>query len=470
MSPGYTRSVRTLEAVPGSPRRAGIARVVRSFSPGAIVLALALPVLNVRYRAAVPLAWGAELKLQDIAVVASLLAAAVVVRREGLARLRGAGAIWLTLGFLLAWIVAATFYPLLSHRPYDWRTHLVTAVAYVEYALLAPALPLLLRRRADWLLALGSLVAWSVVSSTLGVLQWAGWRVLGGGRPGYRQVSFTDQHDFTALSGAVLVIGLAVYVSRKRDARLRLAALVAVVSGEVGFIIGGASAGVIGLLPGVLVLLLVAHRRRVLTRRTLAGTIAAALVASGGVLVMRAGDFNHFLGFLGVNRQTANSHVETYSQRTLLAYIGLRIWLHHPIVGAGWYASTERDVVARELPAARRRFPGVAAQAFPGPGHQYGVQLLYVQALSDLGILGFLALVGALATPLLLGLRGALRAAAATSQVAVLGVMLLLLALGLFTGLGFVAGIPSDAVLWIAIGTIASAVSHWRRDAMMWQL
>src|SRR5437764_612077 len=82
-----------------------------------------------------------------------------------------------------------------------WRTHAVTAVEFGLYALLAPAVPLLVRRRADALLVLGTLVAWTVVASTVGILQWAGWRIVDGWPQGDRQPSFLGPHDFAALSG-----------------------------------------------------------------------------------------------------------------------------------------------------------------------------------------------------------------------------------------------------------------------------
>jgi O-Antigen ligase len=462
--------VRALDAVSGRPWRTDWAALVRAVSPPAGLLAVALPILTIRYQPGVALPLGARFKLQDAAVLAVLLAAVGVARQEGLERLRGTRAIWLALAPLLAWIVAATFYPLLADRPYDWRAHFVTASAYVGYALLAPALPLLLRRRADWMLVLGSLVGCSVAASVLGVLQWSGWRILDAWPQGHRQPSFTDPQDFAAVSGGALAVGLVLFLRREREPRLRWAASVAVVSGEIGFILGGSTAGIIGLVPGAAAALLVAGRRRLLTHGTLAATVAATLVASLGVLALRASDFGKFFSFLGARQQTPATHVESYTQRTLLAYIGLRIWLNHPVVGAGWYGSTEPAVVGPELPAAHRRFPDVAPEAFPGPAHEWGVQLLYLQALADLGIVGFLLLVAALVTPLVLGLRAALRAPLETAGFAVLGVFMLLVALGVFTALGFVAELPTDLVLWLAIGTIASAVSHWRRDAMMWQL
>ena len=80
----------------------------------------------------------------------------------------------------------------------------------------------------------------------------------------------------------------------------------------------------------------------------------------------------------GKEAQTTN--IQTYSHHTLLAYIGYRIWRDHPVVGAGWEASTDPDVVDPQLPAARRKFPDVAPLAFPTRAHEWGVQNAYVQA------------------------------------------------------------------------------------------
>ena len=60
-------------------------------------------------------------------------------------RLRGSRWIWVATVAFLALIVAASLYPLASDSEYDWKTHLVTAAKYAEYAVLAPAVVLLVR-------------------------------------------------------------------------------------------------------------------------------------------------------------------------------------------------------------------------------------------------------------------------------------------------------------------------------------
>lgn len=428
-------------------------------TPGVLVLAATLPVLflHVNYQPAVSLPFGGlspTLKLSDAAVLLTVLAAVVAATRGGLRRLRPGLPTWIAAALFLAWIVAATFYPLLSARAYPWKTHLVTAAEFGEYALLAPALPLLLRRRADAILLAGSLVGWSAIATLVGVVQWVGWHGLHAWGRGRRQPSFLGPHDFAALSGAALVLGLVALLWRVESPVLRRGAWVAVGSGLVGFVVGGASAGIIGLVPAVLVAVGIAARRHLLARRTVAAALAAVAVASLGVVVLRAGDFDQFFRFLGGGHPTASAqaNIQTYSQRSLLAYIGLRIWEHHPLVGAGWEASGDPATFMRELPAAHARFPHVAPIAFPGPTRPYGVQLLYVQVLADLGVVGLLLLAALVVATLWVGVRTALSASPPVALAATAGVAGLVLALGFWTAEGIVAGIPLDALTWLAVG------------------
>ncbi len=95
------------------------------------------------------------------------------------------------------------------------------------------------------------------------------------------------------------------------------------------------------------------------------------------------------------------------------------------------------------------RYPREPALAFPSPKHRWGVQNAYIQTLADLGLAGLALLAAAVAAALWLGLRGAGRSAAA-----LVGVCWLLVALGVWNGLGLVAGIPLDALTWLAFGLV----------------
>jgi hypothetical protein len=427
------------------------------------VLAVAVPMvfLHIRYQPSVALPPNATLKLQDVAILAVGIAAVVTAVRDGIAPLRSSKWIWVTTSLFIAWIVAATFYPLLSSRPYAWKTHGVTAVEFGLYAVLAPAVPLLVRRRADALLVLGVLVGWSTAATVIGTVQWLGGNIVDAWPQGDRQPSFLGPHDFAALSGMSLLTGIVGVFWARDDRNVHRAAVLAVIVGAVGFILGGASAGILGLVPAVAIVVGVAARDRILGRRALATILATVAVTSLGIVALRARDFDQFFRFLGVKQtQTSTrSDIQTYSQRTLLAYIGARIWLDHPIVGAGWQASTEPSTVGPTLPAAHRRFPDVAERAFPGPGHEYGIQIMYVQTLADLGVIGFVFMLGWLGAPLVGGVRAALRAPPSLAWIPALGVAWLVLALGLWIAFGLVAGVPLDALGWLAIGTIAAGLA-----------
>jgi O-antigen ligase len=254
------------------------------------------------------------------------------------------------------------------------------------------------------------------------------------------------------LSSLALGIGLAAVLLARRTV-----GWVGVVSGTLGLMLAGATAGLIGVAAASVGLLYAIYRRRGLEARDFAVTGAVVALVAGGVLVLRGGDFEHFLRFLhlkGMETQTTN--IETYSHHTLLAYIGYRIWRDHPVAGAGWQASTDPETVDPQLPAARREFPDVAPLAFPTREHEWGVQNAYVQSAADLGVIGLLLWLA----PFALALFLALRANAPPGAVATFTV---LAAMGIWAGQGLVAGIPLDAVTWLGVGLAATAVAQRSR-------
>src|SRR5262249_58364501 len=131
--------------------------------------------------------------------------------------------------------------------PYHWKSHLPTTVKFVEYALIALAVPLLLRSRADAYAMLAALAAWSVAATVVGFVQFFGWRILEAYPAGRRQPSFLGHHDFAALSGAALVIAL-VAVALGPEWRIdRRLAVAAGLSGGIGLVVSGSTAGALGL-------------------------------------------------------------------------------------------------------------------------------------------------------------------------------------------------------------------------------
>jgi O-antigen ligase len=413
-------------------------------SPGAAALALAVPFLflHIKYQPGVRVPLGSThlgLELSDAAVVVVAIVALREGLRAGFAPLRPALTLWIASVSLILWILGRS----------GSLAHFVTAVKFSEYALLAFSVPLILRRRTDWELVAAATVAWSVVATGFGLLQFLGVDMADAWAAGRRQPSFLGHSDFAALSALALGIGLAAVLLAGRRI-----GWTAVASGGVGLILSGATAGLIGIAAGTAAFLFaVARRRRLAVRDVAVSGIVVAVVAAG-VLVLRAGDFENFLRFVHLKgKETQTANIQTYSHHALLAYIGYRIWLDHPIVGAGWQASTEPAVVDPELPAAHKKFPDVAPLAFPTREHEWGVQNAYVQAAADLGLIGLVLWLAPFALALVLALR-------ANAPPGAVAAFTTLAAMGIWGGQGLVAGIPLDAATWLAFGLAATAIAQ----------
>lgn len=424
-------------------------------SSGAALLAAVTPLVlfHVDYQPGVSLGGGStdvDVLLSD--ALLALLAATVGFRlaRDGLGFLRPGLPLWILSAGYLAWVAFGTLHPLLGDTRYAFAEHAVTAAKYAEYSVLALAVPVLARRRDERDLLLAVVAGWGILATLVGVAQFAGLDVFDAWAPGHRQPSFLGHHDFAALSGATFAIGAAGLVFQKH----KVAAAAAAGAGVLGLVVSGSLAGLLGIAATLGLVGLVAVRRGH-GRRAAAALAAGVAFAALAVVALRGNDLDDFLRFAGVlserEEETATG-VETYSHRTLLAYVGLRLWADHPVAGAGWQASGEYKRIAPYLADARARFPGVPEEAFPAPGRRYGVQNAYVQALADLGAVGALLLVGLLATAALLAsrraLRGSWRAAAAAGVVLVTGTVL--------TAQGLVAALALDTLMWLGVGLVAA--------------
>jgi O-antigen ligase len=411
----------------------------------ALVPAAAVPLIFLHRRYQVHVSIGpADVYGSDVAVIAMIVAAIVAAVLLGPAPLARAKTLWLTGGAFLGLLVVSCFWTPLERS----TTHLTSAAKIVEYALMAPALVLVLRAPAHVDRFLAAIVAWSVAASGWGLLQFLGIvNEFEGKRPGQREVSFLGNHDFGAFSAAALAIGLTGLALGER----RRLALVALVAGSLGVILSASLFVYVGvLLAAVGIGLLALRARKVDIGRALvlAGVV---LVIGAGVFGLRVGDVSSFFSFLGSSTTSATQDegVQTGSQRTLLAYIGLRVWLDHPILGVGFDRSANR--YQPYLADARRRFPDQPALAYPSPDHPWGVQNFWVQLLADLGIVGLLLAVGTFVVAL--GL--AVRAPPEVGFVAVVAAGWILVAAGSWNDLGIVAGIPLQAVMWLGFGLAA---------------
>jgi O-antigen ligase len=170
--------------------------------------------------------------------------------------------------------------------------------------------------------------------------------------------------------------------------------------------------------------------------------------------------------FLGIKQNTTatSEAVQSYAQRVLLSYIGVRIWLEHPIVGAGWQESHQPHSFEPILPAAHRRFRTQPAQAFPSRAHEWGVQNGIVQTLSDLGVLGLALLAATFFGAFRLLVQVARRGPPELARESLGAVGWLIVGIAVFTGTGLLPGLTVDAQLWLGLG-LTAALNHSLTDA-----
>ena len=168
-----------------------------------------------------------------------------------------------------------------------------------------------------------------------------------------------------------------------------------------------------------------------------------------GSVLLRGHELSQVLKFLGIRPGASQTTLagSSYTQRAVLAYIGGRIFLDHPVFGVGFEGSNDVHVFSPYVPDARRRFPSAPALDFPSRQHRWGVQEAVLQAGSDMGVPGIVAFVGLFACAVVWAAR-------CGAPVALLWVVM---AFGIWNGLSLVAGIPLEAFTWLGVGLAAVA-------------
>jgi O-antigen ligase len=434
---------------------------MRVLSLRSLVLAAAIPVLflHVHYEPGVVLHAGSttvHAYLSDFAVLAVVVAAVVAGARLGWAPLRAAWPLWIAGGLFFAWVLVEIAWGRhVSSTGYDWHAHVVTAAKFGEYALLAPAVPLLLREKRDLAVVAWSLALWNALAAAVGLAQFFGAAIfMADGRGGVRQASFIGSSDWAALASATLLVGI-VGLALPKLRLGRALTWTALAGGVVGMIVAGALASVIGLATALVVLTLVLFARREIEPRRVAYVALTALVVLAGAVAIRSSDLNAFRRFVDsapAKTQSSADRTPSYAHRTLLSWLGYEIWKGHALLGVGWEGTTEPAVFEPYIPAAHRRFPNETPLAFPSPTRRYGVQDAWIEAAADLGVVGFVLWAAMFGAAGRLAAREALSRGTATGLFAVSALGLLV---WLWVAQGFYAGIPLDALTWLVFGAAA---------------
>ncbi|MDX6474995.1 MAG: hypothetical protein QOH95_506, partial [Gaiellaceae bacterium] len=256
-----------------------------------------------------------QVRLSDLAVLAIGVAAAIAAHRDGVAPLRHGRVVWAAAGIFLLYVFAASFYPLATNAAYPWRTHLVTAVKYAEYGLIAVAVPLVLRRPRDVMLVVWTLVLVSAAATSVALPQFFGVDIFRAWPAGGRQPGFVGVDDLGMLSAAAYAVALAHVAVGTRARHGRLLAWIAGVAGGLGMILSGALAAVLGSLLAALVAALVAKRFSMLDARRAIAIGLMALVVLAGSAFMRSSALGAFARFTGIGHADHGRHVESYSHR-----------------------------------------------------------------------------------------------------------------------------------------------------------
>ncbi|MCS7007888.1 MAG: O-antigen ligase family protein, partial [Gaiellaceae bacterium] len=338
--------------------------------------------------------------------------------------------------------------------------HLVSYLKLLEYAALALCVPILVRARRDLSLLLASAVCWGAVATVVAAAQFAGWSAFEAWNPGWRQPSFLGHHDLAALAAVATSLAAARIVAGRARVPVPTLVPLAAVAGVLGLVLAGSVAAAAGLGLGALVVVAAARPRFTPQARQLVALFALVAVVVAGVATIRDSDLGGFLRFLGLRGDEPPVGVESYSQRTVLAYIGLRIFADNPVLGVGWQRSSRPEVFERYLADARARFPNVVEEAFPAEGREWGVQNLYVQMLADAGLIGLALLLAVGGAGIALAWRAAREApdpwAAGAGLLALLGLVTLA---GEWASMGIVSGIPLQAATTLLLGVAVAGAA-----------
>jgi O-antigen ligase len=262
-------------------------------------------------------------------------------------------------------------------------------------------------------------------------------------------------HDFAALSGGALALAFAALALGASDRLERRLAWAAGLSGAIGVALSGSVFAFSGIGLAALAAVFAQWRLRRLQPARVAAIGGIVFAVALGVFGLRAHNVEQFLSFLGVNvHRKQDLAGSSGAHRTVLAYIGGRIFLAHPAFGVGWQGSAYEENFGPYLAAARRRFPSVDPYDLPSPQHRWGVQNAYIQAAADMGVVGLAALLALLAAALAAAWRALRRG---PSLFGLVPLLWLLVAIGIWNALGLYAGIPLEAFTWLGVGLAAVA-------------
>ena len=327
---------------------------------------------------------------------------------------------------------------------------LAAAGKLAELSILALGAAAFVDTRARFAALAAFLVGFCVVATAWGTVQF----VVEGGE---RQGSFMGEHDLALLATMTLVFGLSyVFASDHLPPGI---ALVGIVTGTIGVVLGASLASVLGLYLAAAALAALALARRDLRRRAIVVALVLCAVVTAGTYGIRSTDFGFLQAWFGPPPETPGQYASSWSQRLIFVYVGGRVFLDQPLLGTGWEGELPPSDYAQYLPDARERFPDQPTHYFPQEDETFIPQQTYDQVLFQLGLVGaafFLVLAGlAVRRAAVAGRRprpGERWAEQAYVPVAWLGAVG-----GAIAGTALFGGSPLAALFWLTLGVVAAA-------------
>ena len=205
---------------------------------------------------------------------------------------------------------------------------------------------------------------------------------------------------------------------------------------------------------------MIAFARASLRLRAVVAVLLVCAGITGATLTIRSDNLGFLQEWFGDTEQLEpGATAGSWSSRLIFAYVGMRIFLDHPIAGTGWYGELPPEEYARYLPDAHARYPDQPDNYFPPADGTYIPQQAPDQVLYQLGVIvGMLFLLLAAAC-VWTGVRAARRwpPGVADELGAYVPLTWTLAAAGGLAGTALFGGTPFNTLVWVAVGVAAAA-------------
>jgi hypothetical protein len=179
---------------------------------------------------------------------------------------------------------------------------------------------------------------------------------------------------------------------------------------------------------------------------------------TAGTYALRAGDLTFLDEWFGPAQSEPGQYAASWTHRLILAYIGGRVFLDHPVLGTGWQGELPPGDYVRYLPDAHARFSDQPANYFPATDGTLIPQQAYDQVLFQLGVVGGAVFLALLVVAAWHAVRTGLAwpGREAFSEQAYVPLAWFASIAGALAGAALFGGAPITAIFWLTLGVVAA--------------